>query len=36
MNLREIGWRDMNWTDLAKHWEQWRAFVNTVVNLRVP
>jgi hypothetical protein len=36
MDLREIGWYDMDWIDLAKDREQWRALVNTVMNLRVP
>jgi hypothetical protein len=36
MDLREIGWGDMNWIDLAPDRDQWRALVNTVMNLRVP
>jgi hypothetical protein len=35
-DLREIGWGGMDWTDLANNREQWKAFVNTVMNLRVP
>jgi hypothetical protein len=35
MNFREIGWNGMNWTDLAQDRDQWRALVNTVMNLRV-
>jgi hypothetical protein len=31
-----IGWDGMDWIDLAKNRDQWRAFVNTVMNLRVP
>jgi hypothetical protein len=34
--LRETEWDGMNWTDLAQDREQWRALVNTVMNLRVP
>jgi hypothetical protein len=34
--LREIGWDDMDWIDLAQDRDQWRGFVNTVLNLRVP
>jgi hypothetical protein len=33
--LREIGWNDMNWIELAQDMDQWRALVNTVMNLRV-
>jgi hypothetical protein len=36
MDLREIGWGDMNWIDLAQDRDQWKALVNTVMNLRVP
>jgi hypothetical protein len=35
-DLTEIGWGGMDWTDLAKGRDQWRALVNTVMNLRVP
>jgi hypothetical protein len=35
MDLREIGWDDMDWIDLAQDRDQWRALVNTVMNLRV-
>jgi hypothetical protein len=34
VDLREIGWDDMDWLDLTQ--DQWRALVNTVMNLRVP
>jgi hypothetical protein len=34
--LREIGWDSVDWIDLAQDREQWRALVNTVMNLRVP
>jgi hypothetical protein len=36
MDLREIGWVGMDWFDLAQYRDQWRALVNTVMNLRVP
>jgi hypothetical protein len=36
MDLREIGWDGVDWTDMAQDRDQWRALVNTVVNLRVP
>jgi hypothetical protein len=35
MNLREIGWGDMGWIDLAEDRAQWKALVNTVMNLLV-
>jgi hypothetical protein len=35
MNLREKGWDGMGWIDLAQDKDQWRALVNTVMNLRV-
>jgi hypothetical protein len=36
MDLREIGWGGMDWVDLARHRDQWRALVNTMMNLWVP
>jgi hypothetical protein len=36
MDLREIGWGGMDWIDLAQDRNQWRALVNTVMNLQVP
>jgi hypothetical protein len=36
MDLRLIGWDGMDWTDLAQDRDQWRALVNTEMNLRVP
>jgi hypothetical protein len=36
MDLREIGWGDVDWIDMAQDRDQWRALVNTVLNLRVP
>jgi hypothetical protein len=36
MDLREIGWDGMDWIYLAQDRDQWRALVNTVMNLRVP
>jgi hypothetical protein len=36
MDLREIEIDGVNWIQLARERVQWRAFVNTVMNLRVP
>jgi hypothetical protein len=36
MDLREIGWDGVDWTDMAQDRNQWRALVKTVFNLRVP
>jgi hypothetical protein len=36
MDLREIGFGDVDWIDLAQDRDRWRALVNTVINLRVP
>jgi hypothetical protein len=36
MDLREIGWDGMDWIALAQDRDQWRALVNTVMNLQVP
>jgi hypothetical protein len=36
MDLREIGWDGVDWTDMVQDMDQWRALANTVLNLRVP
>jgi hypothetical protein len=36
MDLQEVGWEDMDWIDVAKDMDSWRAVVNAVMNLRVP
>jgi hypothetical protein len=36
VDLRDIGWDGMDWIDLAEDRDQWRALVNTAMNLRVP
>jgi hypothetical protein len=35
MDLGEIGWDGRDWIELAQDRDQWRALVNTVMNLRV-
>jgi hypothetical protein len=36
LDLREIGIDGANWIQLAQDRIQWQAFVNTVMNLRLP
>jgi hypothetical protein len=36
MDLREIRCDKVDWIDMAQDRDQWRALVNTVLNLRVP
>jgi hypothetical protein len=35
MDLREIGWGGVDWFHLTEERDQWRAVVNTVMNLGV-
>jgi hypothetical protein len=35
MGIKEIGRGGMDWINLARDMEQWRAFVNTAMNIRV-
>jgi hypothetical protein len=34
MDLRKIGWDGMDWIEQAQGREEWRALVNTVMNIR--
>jgi hypothetical protein len=36
LDIREMGWGGVDWIDLTVDREQWRALVNTVMNLGVP
>jgi hypothetical protein len=36
LDLREIGIDGANWIQLVQDRVQWRSFVNTAMNLRVP
>jgi hypothetical protein len=36
MDLREVGWGDVDWIGLAQDRDRWRALVNSALNLRVP
>jgi hypothetical protein len=36
MDLREIGFGDVDWVHFARDRDTWLALVNTVMNLQVP
>jgi hypothetical protein len=36
MDLRKREWDGVDWIELAQDRDQWRALVNTVMNLRIP
>jgi hypothetical protein len=36
MDFREILWGGLDWIDLDPDRDQWRAFLNTVMNLQIP
>jgi hypothetical protein len=36
LDLEEVGWGDVDWIGLVQEKDKWRAFVNAVMNLRVP
>jgi hypothetical protein len=33
IDLREIGWDRVDWIELAQDRDQWRALVNTIMNV---
>lgn len=36
MDLREAKWDGVNWITLGEDRHQWRVFVKTVLNIRIP
>ena len=36
MDLQEVGWREMDWIDLAQYRDRWWALVNAVMNIQIP
>jgi hypothetical protein len=36
LDVKKMGWGDMDWIHLAPDRDQWKALVQTVMNLRVP
>jgi hypothetical protein len=36
MDLREVGWEGVHWMYLAPDIDKWLAFVNRVMNIRIP
>ncbi|KAJ4450967.1 hypothetical protein ANN_02402 [Periplaneta americana] len=36
MDLREVGYDDRDWINLAQDRDRWRAYVRAAMNLRVP
>jgi hypothetical protein len=36
VDLREIEWDGLDWIDIAQDRDQWRALVNTIMNLLFP
>jgi len=33
--MKEVGWRGVDWIDLAQDWDRWRTLVNVAVRLRI-
>jgi hypothetical protein len=36
MDLREIDWDGVDWTNMAQDRDQWKVLVNTALHLQVP
>jgi hypothetical protein len=35
-DVRQTGWDGVDWTDMAQDRNQWKALVDTILNLQVP
>jgi hypothetical protein len=35
VEFQEVGFRDMDWIELAQNRDKWRALVNAVMNFRI-
>jgi hypothetical protein len=36
IDLKELGWEEVDWMHMAQDRDHWQAPLNTVMNLRVP
>jgi len=36
MRVQQVGWRSMEWIDMAEDSESWWTFVNAVMNVQAP
>jgi hypothetical protein len=36
VDFQDVGWRGMDWIDMAQNWNRWLALVNALMKLRVP
>jgi hypothetical protein len=36
MDIRKMGWEDVNWIHLAQDRDQWQTVMNTLMNIWVP
>jgi hypothetical protein len=35
IKMEKVGWRGMDWIDLAHDWDRWQALVNAALSLRI-